>query len=84
VVMPRNIRNFWLEASIDGRVTSLDGGPQAKDGGFTLAIFQRRNGSIVHPVSIDGWADSDGKLHLSICVRRPDGAFAHIEVETKR
>lgn len=33
--MPRNVRNFWIDAQIDGR-TVLTGGPKGKGGGAAL------------------------------------------------
>ena len=35
------LRNFWIDAKIDGRKTELEGGPQAKDGGLSVDILQR-------------------------------------------
>ena len=40
------VRNFWVDADIDGRATMLSGGPRAKDGGMTIKIRQRDNGGI--------------------------------------
>ena len=36
--MPRNVRNFWLNLSVDGKRTDVASGPVAKDGGFELRI----------------------------------------------
>lgn len=60
------VRNFWIEAQIDGRTTELTGGPQNKEGGFTLRIKQRDNGSISQPVRIEGFAQADGTLKLVV------------------
>lgn len=61
--MPRNVRNFWLDASIDGRSSDLSGGPVAKDGGFNLKLLQRSNGDILdggaETVNIRGVSDGD-------------------------
>ena len=59
------IRNWWLEAKIDGRKTVLAGGPQAKDGGFTLFVYQRSGGKIVQAVRLIGKA-KDGQLCLAV------------------
>jgi hypothetical protein len=40
------IRNFWIEVHIDGRKTVLKGGPQSKNGGMRVNIFQRDHGMI--------------------------------------
>jgi len=44
--MPRNTRNVWLEANIDGRASTLEGGPVSRDGGLSATIRQRENGGI--------------------------------------
>ena len=62
--MPRNVRNFWLEANIDGRDTTLEGGPISKDGGFRLTIYQRHNGDVVKALDITGQVSHDGELQL--------------------
>ena len=38
------MRNFWMEAQIDGRKTELKGGPIAKTGGMDVTIYQREKG----------------------------------------
>lgn len=68
--MPRNVRNFWLEADIDGRETSLEGGPVSKDGGFTAALYIRDEGSVQRAVTIHGWV-SGGELNLSVTPNVP-------------
>jgi hypothetical protein len=59
------VRNFWIEASIDGKNTLLSGGPQNKNGGFYMNIKQRSNGDITKALVIDG-KEKNGKLVLSI------------------
>jgi len=41
------VRNWWIEADIDGRQTTLEGGPRNKSGGFEMAIYQRHQGEIL-------------------------------------
>ena len=60
------VRNFWVRADIDGRVTPLAGGPRAKDGGFSLDIYQRVDGLPQRVISIEGRAYDDGTLSLFI------------------
>jgi len=38
------VRNFWLEAIIDGRKTALTGGPRSKDGGMIISLKVRDRG----------------------------------------
>lgn len=63
--MPRNVRNFWVEAEIDGRATTLSGGPQSKDGGIDIVIYQRSKGDVTRVLRITGrqWS---GKLILDV------------------
>ena len=64
--MPVNIRNFWIEARIDGRSSELSGGPQSKDGGFSLILRQRDKGGIVTAARINGRVLSDGRICLDV------------------
>ena len=65
--MPRNVRNFWIEADIDGQKSGIAGGPQRKDGGFDLTIKQRSDGQIVEALEVLGRV-IDGELVLKVRV----------------
>lgn len=39
------VRNFWIEADIDDRASTLAGGPRSRHGGMTVKIYQRDNGA---------------------------------------
>lgn len=62
--MPRNVRNFWLELTVDGSKTRVETGPVAKDGGFTLNILMRDKGGIVKAATLIGDA-AGGKIMLT-------------------
>ena len=47
------VRNFYVEANIDGRETTLGGGPRAKEGDMTVHIYQRDEGEISEVLKID-------------------------------
>lgn len=64
--MPRNVRNFWLTAEIDGRASTFAAGPRSKDGGFVLHIKQRDGGGIKDAAVIVGRVDSHGDVVLTI------------------
>jgi hypothetical protein len=64
--MPRNVRNFWIDSSIDGRDSRLSGGPRSKTGGFSLTVYQRANGCVSRTLIIDGFANDNGELTLSV------------------
>lgn len=78
--MPQNVRNFWLTGRIDGRSTAIEGGPQAKTGGFRLTVKQRSDGGIVDGAYLDGRADDDGNLTLTIAA----GTRARVELDGDR
>ena len=46
------VRNFWIDASIDGRQTELGGGPRARNGGMDIEIYQRDDGSIANCIRV--------------------------------
>lgn len=59
------LRNFWVSARIDGRETELEGGPRAKDGGMSITVLQRDNGSKTKAVQVNCW-EADGKLYTRV------------------
>jgi hypothetical protein len=67
------VRNFWLEADIDGRATSLEGGPRAKDGGLSATLKIRDGGGISTALHLSAHAASDGTLTVRVT---PDSAVA--------
>jgi hypothetical protein len=54
--MPRNVRNFWIEAKVDGSTKPIAFGPQAADGGFTLTVYMRDAGGVTRALELDGHA----------------------------
>ncbi len=64
--MPRNVRNFWIEAEVDGKATPVAFGPKNADGGFTLTVKMRDNGGSLAPVHIEGNTSVEGELTLWI------------------
>jgi len=75
--MPRFVRNFWLEGKIDGRVGKIDGGPKAKDGGFTLRIYQRDRGQVTLAGRLQGRVSYDGELILEFLDTDNNTKFQH-------
>lgn len=55
------MRNFWINAVIDGRKTPLKGGPRSKKGGFIIEISQRDKGKETTPIKIVGRLSPCGK-----------------------
>lgn len=52
------VRNFWVDADIDGRKTMLSGGPASKEGGMTIVVKQRKNGGIVTAFKVYCYEDN--------------------------
>jgi hypothetical protein len=78
--MPRNVRNFWVELSVDGAKSRVETGPRNKDGGFHMVILMRDDGGIERVVDIEGRARPDGQLVLNI--ETPQGRI--LSVSRKR
>jgi hypothetical protein len=68
---PQTVRNFWLQASIDGREGRLEGGPRARDGGLAMTLFQRHGGEVAKALEIACSVTSTGflQLHLDVYLR---------------
>lgn len=60
----RVVRNFWINADVDGR-SPLKGGPKSKDGGISIEVLIRDGGSVSKGLSIEGIAKDDGTLELT-------------------
>ena len=78
------VRNFWIEAAIDGRKTRLRGGPVSKDGGFSLTIYQRSNGGIVRALVIEGMVASRPAGLLRLLVYESSKSNPKVVFETIR
>ncbi len=62
----RNVRNFWIELEVDGKPTKVATGPRSKDGGFSLRVLCRENGSISEKTLIvRGFVNPDGTLGMT-------------------
>ena len=59
------VRNFYIEADIDGYKTLLKGGPRGKSDGMTVTLYQRNKGEIVTALKIECY-EKDGKLYSEI------------------
>ena len=80
--MPRNVRNVWIDATIDGRDTKLSGGPVSKDGGARINLYQRNDGNVETALTIHTIVRSDGKT-IETRVYDADHKIIH-EVVTQR
>lgn len=78
--MPRNVRNFWLDAQIDGRKETLSGGPVSKEGGLDVKIYMRDKGEVSHALSVKAYI-ARGKLVLSVWSSNQDKEVYHLETE---
>jgi len=46
------VRNFWIEANIEGRQTKLRGGPRGKMDKMDITLYVRNNGEIYDAIDI--------------------------------
>lgn len=77
---PRNVRNAWMNAQIDGR-GPIATGPVSADGQMQVRFFVRDNGRVIPSVSIETVATRDDRLMLRVFA--PDGTLL-FEHETTR
>lgn len=84
--MPRNVRNFWIKLTVDGKQGRIETGPKARDGGFSLVVLMRDKGGISRAASIEGHALSDGRIRLEVCPCLPpsDTGEGSFTIETMR
>jgi hypothetical protein len=61
-----SVRNFWLEAHVDGRKTPIGTGPVSRDGGMFLELYIRDEGDIKQACRIACQSTRDGKLCIII------------------
>lgn len=82
--MPNNVRNFWIELTVDGVTKRIATGPRSKDGGFTLTILQRDKGEIVKAARIVGMATANGKIFMDAEFKADNPSVSVIRVSTER
>ena len=80
-MMPRNVRNFWMTASIDGKERDLESGPSSADGGMTIDLLIRDKGQVAKSISVECKAHMSGLLE--IVVKDKDGHVVYRQ-ETER
>lgn len=62
----RNVRNWWLDLTVDGRASDVSTGPTGKDGGFMLTIKQRDGDEPSEVLTVWAKAARDGTLQLIV------------------
>lgn len=70
------VRNFYVDCKIDGRSTTLTGGPQNKEGGMRLVITQRNNKGIVKAITVECYA-YDGDLQTIVYDSNGDAVYKY-------
>ena len=85
--MPRNVRNFWVDLSVDGRKSDVGTGPRAKDGGMIARFYIRDKGEVKNAVTVRCY-ERDGTLTLvvhSIASQYEDEGYANpVVIKTER
>ena len=74
------VRNFYVEANIDGRATKLGGGPASKTGEMSVRLYQRDDGAITDALLIE-CRERDGQLITEVYDKNHNLIFTN---ETKR
>ena len=59
------VRNFWVEAEIDGRKTKLSGGPARADGGMRVRFLMRDGPNKLEAYTIEARAE-EGELTATV------------------
>lgn len=73
---PRNVRNAWMNAQIDGR-SPIATGPVSADGQMQVRFFVRDNGRVIPSVRIETLATRDGRLMLRVFAPAGTLLFEH-------
>ena len=60
------MRNFYMEAKVDGRKTLLKGGPRNKDGGMFITFYQKEKGESVEVLKVVSSVLPNGNLRTAI------------------
>lgn len=63
---PASIRNFWIDATIDGCKGTISKGPKNKDGGIEIVIYMRNKKTVEKMLKITGKVAPDNRLILFI------------------
>lgn len=67
------VRNFFIDADIDGRVSQLTGGPRGKNGEFKCTFYIRENGEVSTARLVVTGQCKNGDLHLEASIIEEDG-----------
>ena len=60
------VRNFWVEANINGYKSKVQGGPRRKEDGMEVTIYQRDNGEISTAFQVNCKVTPSGNLITSV------------------
>ena len=85
--MPRNVRNFWIEADVDGKKQSVATGPRRKDGGFDMTILMRDDGEVSRQkyLTILGRVNqTTGELKLHVTAHGVEDDVPELTIKGKR
>ena len=75
------IRNFWMEANVDGRDTAITGGTKSKDGGMSIKIHIRNKGGSQRALTIYCMVNNEGKLQIDVFDAQKKETVYTIETE---
>lgn len=70
------VRNFYVEANIDGRTAPISGGPASKTGEMTVRLYQRSEGAITEALMIE-CEECNGMLTTKVYDKDHNLLFSH-------
>ncbi len=78
--MPKNVRNFWLNLTVDGKKEPVATGPRGAEGGFVLNVYQRDQGEVADAGQLQGdyvdgelwltWTSADGNTFKQLLITK--------------
>lgn len=74
-----NVRNFWFEATVDGKKMQLSSGPRNKNGGMVIHLYQRDKGESVKVLSIICSPGKDGMLDTDVCLDPKATVYPYVD-----
>jgi len=60
------IKNFSIECEFDDHISKFTGGPQDKDGGFSVTVYQRSDGEEIIAAKVVGTVRDAEVLALDV------------------
>ena len=73
--MPRVVRNFWVDLSVDGRKPDISTGPKRGDGELSLTLSQNHDGEVRQVLKVESEVKPNGRLITFVSVNNSEQAY---------